>query len=189
MIPLNYLSYLIHYQKIVHNINKKLALAKVSSSSFIKNRNEWYDGLVLNERLIRNALVTDHSGILVSSTFYDSSIGSSGQFRYRSKEDLNEIILENGLKNDQNDVDYGLNLMFAFSRSDSNRRVNTLLDVDVFNPAYRSDSLHYDLHTIGTNFFDNLDKSNFYMFQSMKSIIGLGSDSAITFEPMTYVYS
>jgi hypothetical protein len=170
--------------RIVHNINGKLALAEASSSSFIKNPADWYDGLIFNGKLVRNALITDHSGTLISSTFYDSGTGTSGQFIYRSKDNLNNDIIENSLLND-GEMDYGLNLLFAFSRTDSNRLINTLLDVDLFNPAYRSDSLHYDLPTIGTNFFDNLDKSNFYKFQSMKSIMGIGSDSVITLEPMT----
>ncbi len=170
--------------RIVHNINGKLALAEVSSCSFIKNPADWYDGLIFNGKLVRNAIITDHSGTLISSTFYDSSMGVSGQFMYRSKDNLNKDIIENGLLND-GEEDYGLNILFAFSRSDSNKQINTLLDVDLFNPAYRSDSLHYDLPAVGTNFFDNLDKSEFYSFLSMTSLMGLGSDSAITFEPMT----
>ena len=148
--------------RIIHSIdgsgNQKFALAEVSHKSLVSNPLGWSDGIIFEGQIIYNALFTEHSGTLLSSTFFDPA---NNIFEIRGDNEIITDILDNSQDNH-------LNLLLVFSKTDSNAHLNDLFKLDMFNPIF-DPRYNYELREI-KDYFSNLENLiDFPKIQSARS--------------------
>jgi len=151
--------------RIIHSKEGDLALAEISHNKLVKTPNDWYDGIILNGKLIRNAIISDYSGYLLSSIFYNAK---ENKFSLKNVKEFNNEFLEG--KIGDNDFKYGIRILFSFAKSDSNGYLHSLLLTNLINPAFApqtSELYHSFPSQMSRNYFENLE--DLYEFKSAKS--------------------
>ena len=143
--------------RIVHRIDSDgvihYALVEVSYNNKIENPREWVDGVIVSHnglvkevknsievKIFKNALLTDYSGKLLSSFYFDTDMEINGQFRLRNSETFKNNLIENFIISD-----YSLQLLFVISESENNKQMNTLIDLNIINPFFIDGTGHYEL--------------------------------------------
>ena len=171
--------------RIIHRIvggNIEYALIEISHNKRLDNPSGgWCDGIFVSDKevirkatvqdvseakLVKNALLTDHSGNLLSSTFFNPNLPNNN-FKSRRIENLikefrNHKIQEGGKWN-------GISIFAAFSWTESSGHLNILQQVNFKSPYFADASAYYDV----VKFFDpfsELDKSTFTYQPKVKVI-------------------
>jgi hypothetical protein len=172
--------------RIIHDSDGHLGLAEISHKKLVDNPNGWLDGYIANNKLVKNAMLTEFSGFLLSSTFYNLD---QNVFEIRSNEKFNnEFIEEDSELNpsivrdkdqDNNDVKYGIRVLFSFAKSDSNKYMHTLLKTNLINPAFAPETslIYHEFPTeLGRKYFENIETSELFTFKSSAKSMDTSED-------------
>ena len=155
--------------RFIHNMETyQYALIEVSHNTFISNPDGWADGIIFNGQMFKNALFTDYSGNLLSSLFFNPE---SDSFTLKTVEQFNKEFLSTNLVQ-ENGQNYGVNILFLFSKSDTNRHMNGLFATEMINPAFApmSSIYHYKLPTF-KNYFENINIKSLLDFKGQLSAV------------------
>jgi len=153
--------------RIIHSKGGDLALAELSNNKLVKNPGGWYDGIIVDGELIRNAIFTENFGYILSSSFFKLE---GNIFHLKNLEDFHNEFLKEEFTIKEDGKDFGIKILFSFMKSDSSGYMHSLLHTNLINPAFtpQTSQLHHSFPaTMVKNYFENLE--DLYEFKSSKS--------------------
>ncbi len=161
---------------------------EVSSNNFISNPNGWSDGIIA-AGIIKNAMFTDFKGNLLSSLFFTPEIGA---FSLKTIAQLNQEFLSEALisekDQDNNDQNFGVNILFSFSKSEANQHLNVLLTTSLINPVFAPDNsiYHYTPPKL-KNYFEKIESRTLINYKGQTK--NIKDKTKVSFKPASNIPS